>query len=127
MAVFAARARSRTRAPTPLDLDYVIVATMSSDEITPNSAPRVAHAIGAERAAAFDVGAACTGFLAGLAQAAGDDRGRPRRADPADRRREADADHRLQRQEDRDAVRRRRGRVVLGPSGLRSRHRPRST
>ena len=48
----------------------MIVATMSPDEITPNAAPRVAHAIGAERAAAFDIGAACTGFLAGLAQAA---------------------------------------------------------
>ena len=43
---------------------------MSPDEITPNAAPRVAHALGAERAAAFDIGAACTGFLAGLAQAA---------------------------------------------------------
>ena len=42
---------------------------MSADEITPNTAPRVAHAIGAEGAAAFDVGAACTGFLAGLALA----------------------------------------------------------
>jgi 3-oxoacyl-[acyl-carrier-protein] synthase III len=50
-----------------IDLDYVIVATMSADEITPNCAPRVAHAIGAEGAAAFDIGAACTGFLAGLA------------------------------------------------------------
>ena len=43
---------------------------MSADEITPNCAPLVAHALGADRAAAFDVGAACTGFLAGLAQAA---------------------------------------------------------
>ena len=39
---------------------------MTADEITPNCAPLVAHAIGAERAAAFDIGAACTGFLAGL-------------------------------------------------------------
>ena len=44
---------------------------MSADEITPNTAPRVAHAIGAEGAGAFDVGAACTGFLAGLQLAAG--------------------------------------------------------
>jgi len=43
---------------------------MTADEITPNCAPLVAHAIGAERAAAFDIGAACTGFLAGLSQAA---------------------------------------------------------
>jgi 3-oxoacyl-[acyl-carrier-protein] synthase-3 len=70
MAVFAARRALQDAGCDPRDLDYVIVATMSADEITPNCAPRVAHAIGADRAAAFDVGAACTGFLAGLAQAA---------------------------------------------------------
>ena len=68
--MFAARRALQDAGTDPLDLDYVIVATMSPDEITPNAAPRVAHAIGAERAAAFDIGAACTGFLAGLAQAA---------------------------------------------------------
>ena len=67
MAVFAARRALQDAGTDARDLDYVIVATMSADEITPNAAPRVAHAIGAERAAAFDIGAACTGFLAGLA------------------------------------------------------------
>jgi 3-oxoacyl-[acyl-carrier-protein] synthase-3 len=70
LAVFAARRALQDSGTDPRDLDYVIVATMSADEITPNCAPRVAHAIGAERAAAYDVGAACTGFLAGLSQAA---------------------------------------------------------
>lgn len=70
MAVFAGRRALRDAGVAPIDLDYVIVATMSADEITPNCAPLVAHALGAERAAAFDVGAACTGFLAGMAQAA---------------------------------------------------------
>jgi 3-oxoacyl-[acyl-carrier-protein] synthase-3 len=51
-------------------LDLVIVATMTPDEITPNTAPIVAHLIGAERAGAFDVGAACSAFLVGLAQGA---------------------------------------------------------
>ncbi|HEX6022083.1 MAG TPA: beta-ketoacyl-ACP synthase III [Solirubrobacter sp.] len=69
LAVFAARRALQDAGTDPIDLDYVIVATMSADEITPNAAPRVAHAIGAERAAAYDVGAACTGFLAGLQQA----------------------------------------------------------
>jgi 3-oxoacyl-[acyl-carrier-protein] synthase III len=55
----------------PYDLDLVIVATMTADEITPNAAPLVAHALGAERAGAFDVGAACSGFLAALRMAAG--------------------------------------------------------
>ncbi|HEY2005194.1 MAG TPA: beta-ketoacyl-ACP synthase III [Solirubrobacteraceae bacterium] len=50
------------------ELDLVIVATMTPDEITPNAAPIVAHALGAERAGAFDVGAACSGFLVALAQ-----------------------------------------------------------
>jgi 3-oxoacyl-[acyl-carrier-protein] synthase III len=52
------------------DLDLVIVATLTADELTPNTAPLVAHALGAERAGAFDVGSACTAFLTGLALAA---------------------------------------------------------
>ena len=32
----------------------------------PNAAPVVAHAVGADRAGAIDLGAACTGFLSGL-------------------------------------------------------------
>jgi 3-oxoacyl-[acyl-carrier-protein] synthase-3 len=70
LAVFAARRALQDAGVEARDLDYVIVATMSADEITPNCAPRVAHALGADRAAAFDIGAACTGFLAGLAQGA---------------------------------------------------------
>jgi 3-oxoacyl-[acyl-carrier-protein] synthase III len=49
------------------ELDVVIVGTMTQDELTPNSAPLVAHALGAERAGAFDVGAACTAFLSAIA------------------------------------------------------------
>jgi len=51
----------------PVDLDLVIVATTTSDEVMPNTAPLVAHALGATRAGAFDVGSACTGFLSALA------------------------------------------------------------
>jgi 3-oxoacyl-[acyl-carrier-protein] synthase-3 len=47
-------------------VDVVIVATMSADEVCPNAAPQVAHALGATGAAAFDVGAACTGFVSGV-------------------------------------------------------------
>ena len=53
----------------PMDLDLVIVATMTQDELTPNAAPLVAHAIGAHRAGAFDVGAACTAWLSSVAAA----------------------------------------------------------
>ena len=48
------------------ELDLVIAATMTQDELTPNTAPLVAHALGAVRAGGFDVGAACTSFLTGL-------------------------------------------------------------
>jgi 3-oxoacyl-[acyl-carrier-protein] synthase-3 len=47
-------------------LDLVIVATCSADDAVPAVAPLVAGALGATQAAAFDVNAACTGFLAAL-------------------------------------------------------------
>ncbi len=71
---FAAIAAGQAVAEAALEpeaLDLVVVATSSADEITPNAAPLVAGMIGAEGAAAFDVGAACTGWLAGLAMASG--------------------------------------------------------
>ncbi|HWD86336.1 MAG TPA: beta-ketoacyl-ACP synthase 3 [Solirubrobacteraceae bacterium] len=62
------------------DLDLVIVATMTQDELTPNTAPLVAHALGAHRAGGFDVGAACTAFLTGLSMSAAQiESGRARR------------------------------------------------
>jgi 3-oxoacyl-[acyl-carrier-protein] synthase III len=54
----------------PAGVDLVLVATMAADELTPNAAPLVAHELGAEFAGAYDVGAACTGFLSALHQAA---------------------------------------------------------
>ena len=50
----------------PSEVDLVLVATLTQDELMPNAAPIVAHAIGADRAGAIDLGAACTGFLSGL-------------------------------------------------------------
>jgi 3-oxoacyl-[acyl-carrier-protein] synthase-3 len=70
----AARAglRALSRAGVdPLDVDLVIVATTTADEVMPGAAPLVAHAIGATRAGAFDVGSACTGFLSALAVGTG--------------------------------------------------------
>jgi 3-oxoacyl-[acyl-carrier-protein] synthase III len=51
----------------PADVDLVLVATVTADEVMPNAAPLVAGEIGATHAAAIDVGAACTGFLSALA------------------------------------------------------------
>ena len=48
------------------DVDLVLVATSTADEVMPHAAPLVAQALGATRAGAYDVGAACTGFLSGL-------------------------------------------------------------
>jgi len=53
------------------DLDLVVVATISNDELTPAAAPRVAAELGASAAAAFDVNAACTGFVSALSVACG--------------------------------------------------------
>lgn len=51
-------------------VDAVLVATSSSDDVVPQAAPIVAGALGCDRAMAWDVGLACTGFLAGLQQGA---------------------------------------------------------
>jgi 3-oxoacyl-[acyl-carrier-protein] synthase-3 len=51
----------------PADVDQVIVGTMTQDELTPNTAPLVADALGTEHAGAYDIGAACTAFLSGVA------------------------------------------------------------
>jgi 3-oxoacyl-[acyl-carrier-protein] synthase-3 len=48
------------------EIDLVLVATVSQDELTPNTAPIVADALGTGGAGAIDVGAACTSFLSGL-------------------------------------------------------------
>ena len=48
----------------------MLVATVGADELLPNAAPLVALDLGAHRAGAMDVGAACTGFLSALSLAA---------------------------------------------------------
>jgi 3-oxoacyl-[acyl-carrier-protein] synthase III len=66
-AAFAARRALEAADADPAELDLVLVATTTADELLPNAAPLVAHELGAVRAGAFDVGAACTGFLSALA------------------------------------------------------------
>ncbi|MEU3713510.1 beta-ketoacyl-ACP synthase III [Streptomyces catenulae] len=51
--------------------DTVLVATVTPDRRCPATAPLVAARLGLTGAAAFDVSAVCTGFLYGLATAAG--------------------------------------------------------
>ncbi|CAM3037899.1 ketoacyl-ACP synthase III [Vibrio rarus] len=48
------------------DLDLIIVATCSPDTLIPNIASKIQNNVGALNAAAFDLNAACTGFVYGL-------------------------------------------------------------
>jgi 3-oxoacyl-[acyl-carrier-protein] synthase-3 len=66
LAADAARAALADAGVDAADVDTVLVATLSADEVTPNAAPQVAYAIGATGAGAMDIGAACTGFVSGL-------------------------------------------------------------
>jgi len=70
LATTAGRAALEEAGVAPEDVDLVLVATLAADELTPNAAPLVAHDLGATRAGAMDVSAACTGFLSGLQLAA---------------------------------------------------------
>ena len=93
LALAAAR-RALTDADTrPSEIDLVLVATMTPDELTPNTAPLLAHALGIG-VGAYDVGAACTGWLSALSAGAAqvetgraEPRARRRRRDPLAHRR----------------------------------------
>lgn len=52
------------------DLDFIIVATMSPDSFSPNTASIVQGAIGATNAFAYDVSAACSGLVFAMSTAA---------------------------------------------------------
>ena len=54
-----------------MDVDTIIVGTASPDRLLPSQACDLQATLGAENAAAFDVGAACSGFLYALAVAEG--------------------------------------------------------
>ncbi|KLN66463.1 ketoacyl-ACP synthase III [Vibrio sp. VPAP30] len=48
------------------EIDLIILATCSPDSLIPNAASKVAQNLGITAAAAFDLNAACTGFVYGL-------------------------------------------------------------
>ena len=68
----AAARESMTKAKIqPGEVDLIVVGTASPDRLLPSAAVDLQAALGASRAAAFDVGAACSGFIYGCTVAEG--------------------------------------------------------
>lgn len=66
MATAASRKAMEMAGVTPEQIDLIIVATITPDMPFPNTACLVQRKLGAKRAAAFDVEAACSGFIYAL-------------------------------------------------------------
>jgi len=69
MAVSAANKALLDSSLDPKKIELVLVATATPDHLMPSTAAIVQHKIGAIHAAAFDLSAACTGYLYGLSVA----------------------------------------------------------
>ncbi len=66
LATKAAERAMKMAGVTAEQIDLIIVATLTPDMPCPSTACFVQHKIGAARAAAFDIGAACSGFIYAL-------------------------------------------------------------
>ncbi len=66
MAAEAARRALVDAGEEASDIDLIIVGTITSDHVTPSAACEVQAMIGAERAVAFDISGACSGFMFSL-------------------------------------------------------------
>jgi 3-oxoacyl-[acyl-carrier-protein] synthase-3 len=69
LAIAAAQRALKAAGEKAAHIDLIVLATCSPDETFPATATRVQAALGAHKAAAFDVGAVCSGFVYGLATA----------------------------------------------------------
>jgi len=70
MSVAAAREAIERAGIAPAQIDCVVVATVTHLLQTPAIATAIAHELGTENAAAFDISAACAGFCHGISLAA---------------------------------------------------------
>jgi len=66
LAIEAARAALQVADANPNDVDLIIVGTSTPDYVFPSTACQVQDALGATRAGAFDLNAACSGFVYAL-------------------------------------------------------------
>ncbi len=51
---------------SPMDIDYIIVATITPHALVPNTSSYIQGKLGAKNAACFDLNAACSGFIYGI-------------------------------------------------------------
>ncbi|HTL11590.1 MAG TPA: 3-oxoacyl-ACP synthase, partial [Bdellovibrionota bacterium] len=66
LALVAARKALEMAGKTAEDVDQIIFATCSPDALMPSAACYLQHKLGAKRAYAFDINAACSGFVYAL-------------------------------------------------------------
>lgn len=69
MAEQAARLALEDAGIAPEDLDLILVGTITADHVTPSAACELQARLGAGNAMAFDINAACSGFLFALESA----------------------------------------------------------
>ncbi len=69
MGAIAAKRAVAVAGLAPDDIDLIVLATLTPDHITPATAVLVKEALGNHGAPAFDLGAACSGFVYGYATA----------------------------------------------------------
>ena len=66
LCIQAARRALESARIDPADLDMIVLGTLTPDHLLPACSVLVQQALGATRAAAFDVNAACTGFMTAM-------------------------------------------------------------
>lgn len=66
MSIEAARRALEDAQVSAQEIDLIIVGTLTGDYVTPSTACEVQAALGADRAVAFDINAACSGFMFAL-------------------------------------------------------------